>query len=119
LLLATTYVLSFSTIWGVATGYINPSEPAFTIVDSSYVTKASTALRLCWVGADFDRANGTIKGPVLGPTFLEAFGSADMITFQGEDEMWYQLNQGGRELSSSPGVSLSDPFRDLYACKLA
>lgn len=73
-LLAILYVLAFSSIWGAATGYLNPSQPAYKMDDDSYVTVNSTGLNLCMT-VDTERLNGTVPAIVKGPRLGECFNS--------------------------------------------
>lgn len=65
-LLAISYILAFSSIWSAATGYLNPSIPAYRMPDQTYVTVDSESLRLC-LSVDAERLNGTVPAIVLGP----------------------------------------------------
>lgn len=65
-LLAVSYILAFSSIWSAATGYLNPSTPAYRMADQSYATVQSDSLRLCWV-VDTERLNGVVPAVVPGP----------------------------------------------------
>lgn len=77
-LLAILYVLAFSSVWGAATGYLNPSKPAYQMDDHSYVTVDSDSLKLC-MSVDTERLNGTVPAIVQGPKLGECFESFDYI----------------------------------------
>lgn len=73
-LLAILYVLAFSSIWGAATGYLNPSKPAYMMGDHSYVTIDSDSLSLC-MSVDTERLNRTVPAIVQGPKLGDCFDS--------------------------------------------
>ncbi|KAH9883697.1 hypothetical protein F4778DRAFT_765711 [Xylariomycetidae sp. FL2044] len=77
------YVLSFSTIWSAATGYLSPSVPAYAILDKAFVTQNSTDLRVCWSIQD-SRLGVDAKTVIKGPPFYAVFqgGFSDMTTFK-------------------------------------
>lgn len=71
-LLASSYVLAFSSIWSVATGYLNPSIPGYRMMDKSYATIATESLTLCWpVGTE--RLGGVVPAVVPGPRLGECY----------------------------------------------
>ncbi|ROV94984.1 hypothetical protein VMCG_08360 [Cytospora schulzeri] len=69
-LLAISYILAFSSIWSAATGYLNPSIPAYRMADNTYVTVDSDGLRVC-MAVDTERLNGSVPAIVLGPRIGE------------------------------------------------
>ncbi|KAI3394388.1 hypothetical protein diail_2855 [Diaporthe ilicicola] len=77
-LLAILYVLAFSSIWGAATGYLNPSKPAYQMGDHSYTTIDSDGLNLC-MPMDTQRLNDTVPALVQGPQLGRCFKSFDDI----------------------------------------
>jgi hypothetical protein len=77
-LLAILYVLAFSSIWGAATGYLNPSKPAYMMGDHSYATIDSDSLSLC-MSVDSERLNGTVPSLVQGPRLGACFESFDAV----------------------------------------
>ncbi|KAJ0122261.1 hypothetical protein J7T55_002773 [Diaporthe amygdali] len=79
-LLAIVYVLAFTSVWGAATGYLNPSKPAYLMGDHSYVTADSDSLNLC-MSVDTERLNGTVPPLVQGPQFSNCFDSfSDIVS---------------------------------------
>lgn len=99
-LLAILYVLAFSSVWGAATGYLNPSKPAYQMDDHSYVTVGSDSLRLC-MSIDSERLNGTVPALVQGPKLGECFESFDYIS-----------DWGTCDITKS-----SDDWANIVACK--
>lgn len=97
-LLAILYVLAFSSVWGAATGYLNPSKPAYQMDDHSYVTVGSDSLRLC-MAVDSERLNGTVPAIVQGPKYGDCFES---------------FSYGYGSCDRTDG---SDDWRNLIACK--
>ncbi|POS75917.1 hypothetical protein DHEL01_v205684 [Diaporthe helianthi] len=77
-LLAILYVLAFSSIWSAATGYLNPSKPAYMMDDHSYVTIDSASLNLCMT-VDTARLNGTVPAVVRGPMLGQCFESFEFL----------------------------------------
>lgn len=76
--LAILYALSFPSLWSAATGYLQPSAVAYKMPDSSYATKDSDALNLCW-SVDGSRLNGTLPDVVLGPRLGSCYQSFTYI----------------------------------------
>lgn len=99
-LLAILYVLAFSSVWGAATGYLNPSKPAYQMDDHSYVTVDSDSLRLC-MSVDTERLNRTVPAVVQGPKLGECFQSFEYIGGSGDCD----ITDG------------SDDWKNLVACK--
>lgn len=99
-LLAILYVLSFASIWGAATGYLNPSKPAYMMDDHSYVTVDSDSLRMC-MSVDTERLNRTVPAVVQGPRLGECFESFDYISDWGTCD----ITDGG------------DDWKNIVACK--
>lgn len=99
-LLAILYVLAFSSVWGAATGYLNPSKPAYQMDDHSYVTVDSDSLKLC-MSVDTERLNGTVPAIVQGPKLGECFESFDYIG-----------GWGNCVITEGP-----DEWRNVVACK--
>ena len=99
-LLAILYVLAFSSVWGAATGYLNPSKPSYQMGDHSYVTVDSDSLRLC-MSVDTERLNGTVPAIVQGPKLGDCFESFDDIN------NWVTCN-----ITDGP-----EDWRNLVACK--
>lgn len=78
-LLSISYILAFSSIWNAATGYLNPSIPAYRMPDQTYVTIHSESLRLCMT-VDTERTNGTVPAIVPGPQIGELANSLSEIS---------------------------------------
>lgn len=100
-LLAILYVLAFSSIWSAATGYLNPSTPAYRMADQSYATVNSETFRLC-LTIDTERVNGGVPAVVLGPLLGECTDSFSEFSYLSPD---CDLRNG------------SDEWKDLIACE--
>lgn len=98
-LLAILYVLAFSSIWGAATGYLNPSKPAYQMDDHSYTTVDSDGLNLC-IPMDAERLNGTVPALVQGPQLGKCFRSFDEIS----EYVYCNITDG------------PDEWRNIFAC---
>lgn len=108
-LLAILYILAFSSIWGAATGYLNPSQPAYKMGDDSYVTVNSTNLNLCMT-VDTERLNGTVPAIVRGPQLSECFDSFDFLDGYSD----YLAYGSDRTCNFTSGT---EEWRNIVACK--
>jgi hypothetical protein len=114
LVLGVGHVLFFGTLWSAATGYKSPVQDGYSMPDKSWVTRTSESLRICW-NVDHKRLPdiGLESGVVLGPKFGSLFSSfeelnpANVTEFQSSNGLW---DKYGR-------ISVSDDFRNIYACK--
>lgn len=98
-LLSISYILSFSSIWSAATGYLNPSMPAYRMPDQTYVTINSTSLRLC-LTVDTERLNDTVPAIIKGPQISESVTDLSDLSYIGI------LPRNG-----------SDDWKNLLVCK--
>lgn len=99
-LLAILYVLAFASIWSAATGYLNPSKPAYMMDDHAYVTVDSDSLNLCMT-VDAARLNETVPAIVQGPRLGECFETFDYIG-----------DWGSCDYTDGP-----DDWRNIVACE--
>jgi hypothetical protein len=117
-LLAILYVLAFSSVWGAATGYLNPSKPAYMMSDSSYVTVDSKSLSLC-MSVDTERLNGTVpavvQGPRLGDCFdsFESLGGSPTCNVTDGSEDWMNIIACKSRLPMYPSLGLELTIADL------
>ncbi|KAI0100073.1 hypothetical protein GGR51DRAFT_533748 [Nemania sp. FL0031] len=103
------HVLAFATIWSAATGYEADRVPAYDILGSgSFVPKDSDRLTTCWSSQDLSRIEPSLGKPIIGPTFVQAYGSWGHI---GDKKEFERLQMR----TSRPLVNTSDAFRDIYA----
>ena len=75
--LATFYILSFPTLMGAATGYVNPSSPTYSMDGGSLVTASASNLTACVTlvnGEMIGERNGTI---IIGPQALVEYPEND------------------------------------------
>lgn len=103
LFLAILYTLLFPSIWSAATGYLQPSAVAYKMPGSSYATKDSDAINLCWA-ADNSRVNGTLPDVVLGPRFSSCYSSFTDLDYP-QSLMCSFLN------------GTSNAWKNVYLCK--
>lgn len=101
--LAILYALLFPSLWGAATGYLQPSSVAYRMPGSSYATEDSDALNLCWAPDD-SRLDGVLPDVVLGPRFNSCYSSLSTLDYL-------------RPVSCSFINDTSDEWKALYTCK--
>ena len=96
--LASFYILSFPTLMGAATGYVNPSSPAYSMDDGSLVTASAKNLTSCITlvnGEMIGERNGTIyPGPqaLVAPLYDYTNHTLDDTDYEEHHDYWQLRN---------------------------
>ena len=96
--LASFYILSFPTLMGAATGYVNPSSPAYNSGEGSLVTASAENLTTCITlinGEMIGERNGTIyPGPqaLVAPIYNSSINGTSTEEYEQHRDYWQLRN---------------------------